>query len=99
MTTTVAPTENQNAPRSSSKGTKVGVVASDKRDKTRVVRVNYQVRHPKYGKYLKRQTRYHVHDPQNASKTGDVVEIANCRPISKTKKWRLVRVVEQGEEQ
>jgi len=99
MTTTVAPTENQKAPRSLAKGVKVGVVTSDKRDKTRVVRVNYQVRHPKYGKYLKRQTRYHVHDPQNDSKTGDVVEIVNCRPISKTKNWRLVRVVKQSEAQ
>ena len=74
-------------------GTKVGLVERDTRDKTRTVLVSYQVRHPKYGKYLKRQTRYHVHDPENTSKAGDIVEIANCRPISKTKMWRLVRVV------
>ncbi len=76
-------------------GVKVGLVTADKRDKTRTVTVSYQVRHPKYGKYLKRQTRYHVHDPQNASKIGDMVEIVNCRPISKTKRWRLIRVVGQ----
>ena len=74
--------------------TQVGVVASDKRNKTRTVVVDFQVRHPKYGKYLKRQSRFHVHDEANASKAGDRVEITNCRPISKTKSWRLVRVVE-----
>ena len=74
--------------------TKVGVVTSDKRDKTRTVAIDFQVRHPKYGKYLKKQTKFQVHDEKNASKLGDRVEIANCRPISKTKSWRLVRVVE-----
>lgn len=88
-----APTPDQ---RRSLIGTKVGVVTSDKRDKTRTVTVAYQTRHPKYGKYLKRWTRYHVHDPQNLSKMGDRVEIANCRPISKTKSWRLIRVLESA---
>lgn len=74
--------------------TKVGVVTSDKRDKTRTVAIDFQVRHPKYGKYLKKQTKFQVHDEKNASKLGDRVEIANCRPISRTKSWRLVRVVE-----
>lgn len=78
--------------------TVVGVVASDKRDKTRTVVVEFQQRHPKYGKYLKRSTRYQVHDGANASKEGDRVEIANCRPVSKTKSWRLVRVVESAPE-
>jgi small subunit ribosomal protein S17 len=58
--------------------------------------VAYQARHPKYGKFLKRQTRFQVHDPENASKMGDRVEIVNCRPISKTKNWRLLRVVEKA---
>jgi small subunit ribosomal protein S17 len=75
-------------------GTKVGVVVSDKRDKTRTVAVEYQLKHPKYGKYLKRSAKYHVHDENNESKSGDRVEIANCRPVSKTKAWRLVKVVE-----
>jgi len=75
------------------KDTHVGVVVSDKRDKTRTIAVDRQVKHAKYGKYLRRQTRYHVHDPENASHLGDRVEIAPCRPISKTKNWRLVRVV------
>jgi small subunit ribosomal protein S17 len=76
------------------KGIKIGIVVSDKRDKTRTVEVEYQNRHPKYGKYLHRQTRHHVHDEANASHAGDRVEIAPCRPMSKTKNWRLVRVVE-----
>ncbi|MCC7191824.1 MAG: 30S ribosomal protein S17 [Phycisphaeraceae bacterium] len=74
--------------------TKVGIVTSAKRDKTRTVAIDFQVRHPKYGKYLKKQTKFQVHDEKNVSKLGDRVEIANCRPISRTKSWRLVRVVE-----
>ena len=77
-------------------GTKIGTVVSDKRDKTRTVAVDYQVRHAKYGKYLHRQAKYHVHDEKNESKHGDRVEIASCRPLSKTKSWRLVRVIAQG---
>ena len=72
---------------------KVGVVQSDKRDKTRTVAINFSVKHPKYGKYLKRRTVLQVHDEQNSSKAGDRVEIAECRRISKTKSWVLVRVV------
>lgn len=74
--------------------TKLGVVTSDKRDKTRTVEVNYQQQHSKYGKYLHRQAKFQVHDDQNQSKAGDRVEIALCRPVSKTKSWRLVRVVD-----
>ncbi len=89
-------TANASSTRRVLTGTKIGVVISAKRDKTRTVEVEYQTRHPKYGKYLRRRTRYHVHDPQNTSQMGDRVEIAPCRPISKTKSWRLVRVVEAG---
>ncbi len=95
MTTTQ---DNPTSSRGTLTRTVTGVVASDKRDKTRTVVVAFQQRHPKYGKYLKRSTRYQVHDPNNESKTGDRVEIANCRPISKTKSWRLVRVVEAAPE-
>jgi small subunit ribosomal protein S17 len=70
-----------------------GVVASDKGDKTIKVVVNYQSRHPKYGKYLKRRTVLHVHDQNNEAKEGDTVEIAECRPLSKTKHHRLLRIV------
>jgi small subunit ribosomal protein S17 len=89
MSTTAPETQSR-----SLTGTLIGVVSSDKRSKTRTVVVEYQVRHPKYGKYLKRSSKYHVHDEANTSKAGDRVEIAHCRPISKTKSWRLVRVVE-----
>lgn len=81
------------------KGTQIGIITSDKRDKTRTVSVEYLARHGKYGKFLKRRTRFHVHDAQNASKLGDRVEIGRCRPISKTKSWRLLRVVESAPEQ
>lgn len=77
-------------------GTKVGVVTSDKRDKTRTVAVDYQFRHPKYGKYIQRQLKFHIHDEQNDSKSGDRVEITPCRPYSKTKSWRLLRVIERA---
>lgn len=74
--------------------TTIGVVTSDKRDKTRTVAVDYQYRHPKYGKYLHRTAKYQVHDESNQAKLGDKVEIAPCRPMSKTKAFRLVRVVQ-----
>ena len=75
-----------------------GVVDSDKGDKTIKVLVAYQTRHPKYGKYLKRRTILHAHDEKNDAKEGDTVEIAECRPISKTKHHRLLRVVERAPE-
>lgn len=75
------------------KGTMLGNVVSDRREKTRKVEVSYLVRAAKYGKYVRRRTIFHVHDPEEASHLGDRVEIARCRPISKTKSWRLVRVI------
>jgi small subunit ribosomal protein S17 len=71
----------------------VGVVESDKRSKSRTVVVNYQSRHPKYGKYIRHKTVLQAHDEGNTSKSGDTVEVAPCRPVSKTKTWRVVRVV------
>jgi len=75
---------------------KVGVVESDKRNKSRTVSIGFLVKHPKYGKYVRRRTTLHVHDEKNESRAGDRVEIAECRPISKTKSWVLVRVVEKA---
>lgn len=77
------------------KGTKVGVVESDVRNKTRKVVLSYVAKHPKYGKYIQQRTVLHVHDEDNISHNGDIVEIAQCRPLSKTKQWRLVRIVDQ----
>src|SRR4051812_14345732 len=75
-----------------------GVVASDKGDKTIKVVVNYQTRHAKYGKYLKRRTVLHAHDEKNEAREGDTVELAECRPLSKTKHHRLLRVVTKAPE-
>ena len=74
------------------------VVVSDKRDKTRKSLVEYLVKHPRYNKYLRKRTILHVHDERNASKTGDKIEIMECRPISKQKNWRLVRVITKAKE-
>src|SRR5437899_2214163 len=71
----------------------VGVVTSDKMNKTRRVEIPRLVKHPRYGKYIRRRTICHVHDEQNESRAGDTVEIMESRPLSKTKHWRLVRVV------
>src|SRR5438270_1209966 len=73
--------------------TAVGVVTSDKMNKTRRVEIPRLVKHPRYGKYIKRRTVCHVHDENNESHAGDTVEIMETRPLSKTKHWRLVRVV------
>ena len=78
------------------KGTQIGVVESDKRDKTRKVVVEYMSRHAKYGKFLRQRTVLQVHDEDNQSRLGDRVEVAPCRPMSKTKSWRLVRIVEKS---
>jgi len=80
----------ENSPR------RVGVVESDARDKTRKVVVAFVARHPKYGKFTKRRTVLHVHDEKNESRVGDRVEVAECRPISRTKSWVLLRVVEKA---
>ena len=70
-----------------------GMVTSDKVAKTRKVTFEYLSKHAKYNKYVKRQTVLHVHDENNESHKGDIVEVMSCRPISKTKTYRLVRIV------
>lgn len=71
----------------------VGVVTSDKMNKTRTVVVERLQKHPKYGKFLRRRKVHHAHDEKNESRIGDTVEIAETRPLSKLKRWRLVRIV------
>lgn len=73
--------------------TVTGIVISDKMQKTRSVRVVRLEKHPKYGKYLRRHTTYYVHDEQEASHQGDTVRIVETRPLSRTKRWRLVEVL------
>jgi len=78
------------------KRTLVGKVVSDKMDKSIVVAITRQVQHAKYGKYIKRTTKLHVHDENNECREGDVVRIQEVRPISKTKSWNVVEVVERA---
>jgi len=75
--------------------TLTGVVLSKSGNKSVKAALDYKVRHPKYGKYIKRRTKIGVHDEHNQSGVGDVIEIAECRPRSKTKSWRLVKVVKK----
>ncbi len=81
------------------RATQIGVVTSSGRQKTIRVTVAYNVRHPKYGKYLRRETSLHVHDEKNECHNGDLVEVMQCRPISKTKCWRLLRILKKAPEQ
>lgn len=74
-----------------------GVVTSTGGDKTVRVDINALVKHRRYGKYIRKRTRLAVHDPNNEAALGDHVEVVSCRPISKTKSWRLVRVVRRGD--
>jgi small subunit ribosomal protein S17 len=75
------------------KRVEIGIVTSDKMAKSRRVKMPRLVKHAKYGKYLKRKTVCHVHDENNESHAGDTVEIIECRPKSKLKRWELVRIV------
>jgi small subunit ribosomal protein S17 len=77
--------------------TVVGRVVSDKMEKSAVVMVERKVRHELYGKYMRRSTKLSIHDENNECKTGDTVSIEECRPISKNKSWRLVKVLERPE--
>src|SRR5579862_5070380 len=77
----------------------IGTVTSDKMDKTRRVEIPRLVKHPRYGKYIRRRTICHVHDENNQSRTGDKVQIMETRRLSKTKTWRLIKVVASAPEQ
>ena len=74
----------------------VGIVISDVRQKTITVEIKNLVKHPRYGKYMFRSTNLHAHDEKNEAKRGDRVEIVETRPISKQKRWRLVKVIERA---
>ena len=75
--------------------TKIGVVSSNKMDKTITVKVERKIKHPLYGKFLKKTTSFHAHDEKNECSIGDTVKIMESRPLSKTKRWRLVEIVEK----
>ena len=75
---------------------KIGVVTSDKMEKSIVVSVERKVKHPKYGKFVKKTTKFIAHDEKNDCNIGDTVKIMETRPLSKTKNWRLVEIVERA---
>jgi small subunit ribosomal protein S17 len=76
--------------------TRVGIVTSNKMDKTITVAVERKVKHPMYGKFVKKTTKFHAHDEKDECTIGDVVKIMETRPLSKTKRWRLVEVIEKA---
>jgi len=76
--------------------TRIGIVSSNKMMKTITVAVERKVKHPIYGKFLKKTTKFHAHDEASTAGIGDVVRIMETRPLSKTKRWRLVEVVEKA---
>lgn len=75
---------------------RIGLVTSDKMDKTITVAVERKVKHPFYGKFLKKTTKFHAHDETNQCGIGDTVRIMETRPLSKTKRWRLVEIIEKA---
>lgn len=85
-------------PQKTNDRTVIGKVISNKMDKTIVVSVDRKIKHPLYGKYLKRDSRMYAHDSENVCGMGDLVLIRQCRPISRTKFWELVQVLEKGEQ-
>ena len=76
--------------------TRIGVVTSNKMNKTITVAVERKVKHPIYGKFVKKTTKFHAHDQKDECTMGDIVKIMETRPLSKTKRWRLVEVVEKA---
>jgi small subunit ribosomal protein S17 len=88
--TTTTATETRNL-----RKTRIGVVTSNKMTKTITVAVERKVKHPIYGKFVKKTTKFHAHDEKNEASIGDIVRIMETRPLSKTKRWRLVEIVEK----
>lgn len=74
---------------------RIGFVSSNKMDKTVTIAVERKVKHPMYGKFVKKTTKFHAHDEKNECSIGDLVKIMETRPLSKTKRWRLVEIVEK----
>ena len=92
----MADTNKQNAAQRAMRKTRVGLVVSDKMEKTVVVAIERRVPHPVYGKMMTRTTRLKAHDEENQAKAGDTVRIMETRPMSKDKRWRLVEIVSRA---
>ena len=89
--------EETGAPSRGRRKVQTGKVTSDKMDQTITLQIERLVKHPVYEKFLRRRTQIHAHDEKNEARTGDTVEVAETRPLSKMKRWRLVRVVQKAE--
>jgi small subunit ribosomal protein S17 len=76
--------------------TRIGVVTSNKMNKTITIAVERKVKHPLYGKFLKKTSKFHAHDEKDECTIGDIVKVMETRPLSKTKRWRLVEIVEKA---
>lgn len=79
-----------------SRKTRIGIVKSSKMTKTITVAVERKIKHPIYGKFLKKTTKFHAHDEENIAGAGDIVRIMETRPLSKTKRWRLTDIIEKA---
>ena len=90
-------TDEQTTAERARRKTRTGVVLSDKMDKTVLVRIDRKVKHPVYGKIVKRSSKLAAHDEQNDAHVGDTVRVMETRPLSKSKRWRVVEVVERAE--
>jgi small subunit ribosomal protein S17 len=96
----MAETQNQTAPEEmdrSNRKSRIGLVVSDKADKTVTVRVERRFSHPLYGKQVAKTRKYHAHDEENQYRVGDTVRIVETRPLSKTKRWRVAELIERPE--
>ena len=85
-----------NATNSKVQRSQVGVVISNKMQQTVTVKLERRVKHPLYGKYITRNTKVHAHDADNSCNEGDTVRISECRPLSKTKSWQVIEIVERA---
>src|SRR5688500_12334348 len=93
---TAEATQGQHGVERANRKARTGVVTSNKMTKTITVKVERKVKHPIYGKFLKKSTSFHAHDEENTAGIGDTVRIMETRPLSKTKRWRLVEVIEKA---
>jgi small subunit ribosomal protein S17 len=96
QTTNQAAQPAQESPVRAKRKVRTGIVSSNKMNKTITVQVERKIKHPIYGKFLKKTTSFHAHDEQNEAGIGDTVRIMETRPLSKTKRWRLVEVIEKA---
>lgn len=92
-------TEQMNSQQATAQRTIIGTVVSDKMNKTIVVQVERKVKHPLFGKYIRRFSKMVAHDEDNTCKVGDIVRIQQSRPLSKTKRWKLVEVLKKEEQE